>query len=1099
MILTPDVGNRYEDERAESNKADQWTNKSVEKCTASVGETSNEPSLLVSQVAVCVSPVLQKYKRYLQSVYKARDLAPADKYLPTLKSKYINLAMVSKEMCSHNKRDMFTQATLYGGVDEILEMKSPITMAELMIPEEGKGPVTFILVEGPPGIGKSTFAWELCRRWNEILKLREYHAVVLIKMREKWALNATSLSELFRYPADPEISKHIARELDESQGKNLVFVLDGFDEVSHSFHEESVLKHILHKEVLPECSIVLTTRPSAHSILEEIFQPQVNKHIEIIGFTEEERVKYITEVFSDKPELQRNFLKYMFKVPHIKSMMYIPLNCAIIAKVYHESHEKVIPKTRTQLYKILTHSLLLRYLKSKKTSITFPSGCSMLPECLNDDEMMKFKVLAKFTFESYHDVTRMKITFFEEDMPRGMTHFGFMNESTELYASSGMERTFTFLHLSLQEYLAAWHLANSCNVECQVAYHFMATTGVGIEYEINALKKYTKGNMEAIELVSRFLPILHKLSLVEPAKFLAGITGFGSQSMDHGSTLWESYLNFVKKYSAEVLLYSLFEAQNPLICSRFFSTGGRFNQKPYDYYVFSYCISHCASEYSVPLSYDSSSYVELFVTGLQDHWKLTASPRALKLSLLYYGWFPPSEHDEDKRLLDSLRWLLEAPNSFLTAIKGIYIQFPPGSNCSSVDTALNELLQKPLSLNTLIIHHPTLSRHIWEWGVGVISSFNNLNVLHLEGIQCSSQQADSICGLIETTLTELNLHIVPLSNVAPDVELKQILGSVLLSKKMNTLGLYNLSRLTMQSMQTVLLQCPCLEVLHLFECALGYDGILFLCSALLNNTTLKILSIHDKRTKYIHRGKSDAKIVQWYDKKEVLPLSKNTVTSVLVELNNILKTNCTLIKLSIHSGVIQDLLACTLRKTPHEIRELTAIPHFNAERLVSGISPKPKRSYSTSDLLQHSETVLFSRGNWWDAPCIQSAGMEIEQKLWTLTDSIKQHRHDVKSLDVCNSAYRPHWDAIFKQMFLERCKQRNVTIPSFTAPDTDLLQPLSHLDPRLQDCLGVTDTQRRNVTDKLCMEIKNQFILSLIIDREFKDVLQQWQQAVKLS
>ena len=1091
MFLTSYVGNTVEDERIKSDKVDQCASTSIKMCVVSVGETSNEPSVLVhvSQVAVHVSPVMQKYKRYLQSVYQARDLAPADKYLPTLKSKYINLAMVSKEMCSRNERDMFTQATLHGGVDAILNKKSPITMAELMIPEEGKGPVTFILVEGPPGIGKSTFAWELCRRWDEILELREYHAVVLIKLREKWALNATSLSELLRYPADPEISKHIARELDESQGKNLVFVLDGFDEVSHSVHEKSVLNGILRKEVLPECSIILTTRPSAHSILEETFQPKVNKHIEIIGFTEEERVKYITEVFSDEHEIQRNFLKYMFKVPHIKSMMYIPLNCAIITKVYHEFqfHKKVIPKTITQLYKALTHSLLLRYLKSKKTSVTFPSGCSMLPECLNDDEMMEFKVLAKFAFESYHDNVGRKITFFEEDMPRGMSHFGFMNESTELYASRGMERTFTFLHLSLQEYLAAWHLANSCSVECQVVYHAMATIGVGIEYEINALKKYTKGNMEATELVSKFLPILHKLSLVEPAKFLAGITGFGCQSMDHGSTLWESYLDFVKGNFVEVLFYSLFEAQNPLICSRVFSTGIRFYQKPYDYYVFSYCISHCSSEYSVPLSYDSSSYVELFVTGLQDHWKLTGSPRALNLSLIYNGWFPPSERDEDKRLLDSLRWLLEAPNSFLIAIKGIYIQFPPVNNCSSVDTALTDLLQKSLSLNTLIIRHPTLSRHTWEWGVGVISSFNNLNVLHLEGIQCSSQQADSICGLIETTLTELKLHIVPPSNVALDAVLEKFLKSVLLSKKMNTLWLYNLSRLTMKSMQTVLLQCPCLEVLHLFECALGYDGILFLCSALLNNTTLKILSIHDKRTKYVHRGKFDAKIVQWYDKKEVLPLSTNTTTSVLVELNNILKTNCTLINLSIHSGVIQNLLAGTLCKAPHEIRELAAIPCFNAERLISGITPKLKRSYSTSDLLQHTETVLFSRGNWWDTPCIQSAGMEIEQRLWTLTDSMKQHQHNLLSLRVCNPAYRHHWDAIFKQMFLKRCKQRNLARPSFTAPDTDLLQPLSHLDPRLQDCLGVTDIQRRNVTDELCKKIKNLFIRSLIIDREIKN------------
>ena len=74
-------------------------------------------------------------------------------------------------------------------------------------------------------------------------------------------------------------------------------------------------------------------------------------------------MRYITEVFSKEPELEVNFLKYMFLVPHIKSMMYIPLNCTIIAQVYYESqqssHHPAIPRTRTQLYKALTHSLLV--------------------------------------------------------------------------------------------------------------------------------------------------------------------------------------------------------------------------------------------------------------------------------------------------------------------------------------------------------------------------------------------------------------------------------------------------------------------------------------------------------------------------------------------------------------------------------------------------------------------------------------------------------------------------------------------------------------------------------------------------------------------
>ena len=65
--------------------------------------------------------------------------------------------------------------------------------------------------------------------------------------------------------------------------------------------------------------------------------------------------------------------------------------------------------------------------------------------------MEKFKELAKFAFDSNNDSPR-KVTFFNEDIPKGLDHFGFMNES-----SKGVERTFSFIHLSLQEYLAAWH------------------------------------------------------------------------------------------------------------------------------------------------------------------------------------------------------------------------------------------------------------------------------------------------------------------------------------------------------------------------------------------------------------------------------------------------------------------------------------------------------------------------------------------------------------------------------------------------------------------------------------------------------------------
>ena len=607
--------------------------------------------------------MLTKYKKYLQSYYNARVLATADKYLPTLHTPYINLAMISRGRHDRGERDEFTLITLHGGVDQILESKSPINIEDLLSSGSSGEPVRFLLVEGPPGIGKSTFAWELCRRWDEIESLRDYHTVVLLKLREKWVLNATSLSDLFRYPFH---GKAVAGEVHESHGQHLLLLLDGFDEVSHSFHGDSVIKSILCKQLLPECTIILTTRPSAKATLESVCQPQVDKHVEIIGFTEEERVRYITEVFSKEPELQANFFKYMFLVPHIKSMMYIPLNCAIIAQVYSESqssHHLAIPRTKTQLYKALAHSLLVRHMKMKEGNREYTS---ILPEGLNKEDMERFRVLAKFAFKSYHEGESKKVTFFKEDIPEGLAHFGFMNESTEMYAGKGVEQTFSFLHLSLQEYLAAWHIAHSYSIEFQVAYHRMAVGAREVqadseeecysdseeeyysdseEYPDNyeypdVCIPYRGSNREEEDLLSSLRPLGE--SLVEPAIFLAGITGWRCQSED-GRNHWEMYLSHdtAGVEDPSVLLRSLYEAQNPTILSHYFNANsdrrvirigtcfvGSFST-PYDCYALSYCLAHSSDQFRLSIyvsDYDDVSLVETFVKGLEDHCKPTSPP-----------------------------------------------------------------------------------------------------------------------------------------------------------------------------------------------------------------------------------------------------------------------------------------------------------------------------------------------------------------------------------------------------------------------------------------------------------------------------------------
>ena len=957
-------------------------------------------------VRVSVSqPVLTQYGKYLRSCYRATSLAAADKYLPTLNAPYINLAMVSREHCGPNQRDEFTRQTLHGGVDQILKTKKPLKIEDLLTPENSGRPVRFILVEGPPGIGKSTFAWEVCRRWDDIESLRDYHTMVLLKLREKWVLNATSLSNLFRYHFKPILSEQIAQELHDCGGQNLLLVLDGFDEVSHTFYEDSVVKSILYRKLLPKCTIILTTRPSAMFTLKSICQPQVDKHVEIIGFIEKERVKYINEVFNEEPELQANFLKYMFLVPHIKSMMYIPLNCAIIAQVYYESqssHHLTIPKTRTQLYKALTHSLLVRHMKMKGDY----SEYTMLPEGLDQENKRKFEELTKFAFDSYHVSGEKKVTFFQEDIPEGLVHFGFMNESTEMYAGKGVEKIFSFLHLSLQEYLAAWHLASSYGVVFQVAYHRLAS------HYFSDISVYEGNDEEEKTLISSL--ILLSESLVEPAIFLAGISGCNSQTED-GSSHWEMYLCHISDTSRNqrVLLRSLYEAQIPVILSKYSPAGiSRLSYidpsfTPYDCYALSYCLTNSSQQASLEIGIyrdEDISLLETFVKGLEDHCT-SNSPRANSLHLEIYNI-----------CLQTINmcsyWLTR--HKVLTEIKKMVL---------SSHVLSNSLLQSFVKLQSLTVDIDS-SITSWEW----LASVRELKVLYItSGEECSPPPADPLCWLVEHQLTELELNIkLPLNNCEfyseTDKFISSVLKSVLKSNLITKLMLPNVSRAIMAGVRSILLHCPSLETLELERTRLGYDGILYICSTLRKNTSLKHLVIHDDHDLPYRRSARSLLQFTSFLSKEVIPLpSRTTCTDFLLELNNILKDNTTLEEMKIQSGLFLPLSAGKDGESC-QWTGLGPLQQFNVGAVGSDMSPNLRRSFSSSDLTQ-PQTIFF-----WDR-CLpyddQQNNIEID----------------------------------FRGLFLEKKVEgkKLFSLPSFTAPDTQVLQSFSGLDPRLKECLKISD------------------------------------------
>ena len=524
--------------------------------------------------------------------------------------------MINNDYANREDLVQFREQTIHGSIDDILEWKAPIRMKNILKPncvygsrDEKKHehyPVTQLLIEGAPGIGKSTFAWEVCQKWGQHQLFNEYSVVVLLKFRDKRVQEAKSISDLFCYPL-PELQSDIVRNIVLSGGHGLLLILEGFDEAPASKRTmDSIFVRLFRGQILPKATVILTTRPSASAELRQLCRGKYSRRIEIIGFGKKEIDEYIQCTFSDE-QLQSDFKEYLSLYPHIHSMMYVPLNSAIVTHVYEscKSSGTVVPKTMTQLYSSLIRTLLLRYLKDKeeyKDTCTNINSFKDLPQPVYD----QFCEICKI---AYKGIMSAETDLIFQDLPSDFDSLGLMQSCPELYVDRGASVSYNFLHLTVQEYLAAYHISQQSRDE-QVAF----------------MREHIES--EKLEVVVRFLA-----GLTELGRDLWNVVR-GFASMDRPCY---SFINEDTHFIRLKTLHWLFEFQHPsavtsvldsdCVC---FSGGSEMGMKlhPLDLYVLGYCITHSSCDWKLELQHCKLESFEIFLRALnlqQDRCQLSST------------------------------------------------------------------------------------------------------------------------------------------------------------------------------------------------------------------------------------------------------------------------------------------------------------------------------------------------------------------------------------------------------------------------------------------------------------------------------------------
>ena len=403
------------------------------------GAISNAPTINTPPVT---SSAISHFCTYLKAMYKNSPVSPDSKWPPTPSKKYISLTVVEGD--GHMCHDEYIGHALEG---KIAAGKRKKIFIEQILEAEGQENLKLVLVEGAPGIGKSTLAWELCRKWEEFSCMQQYSLVILLRLREEEVQKIANINQLF-FSCDGET---IAREMSANHGRSMLFILDGFDELPKPLQHKGFLLDLIKRKVVPESTVLVTSRPSATGELLTSCRPLIQKHVEVLGFTQDSVEAYATSIFSSEPEKLEKFIAYISASmnPAINSLMYVPLNAAIIVEIYRNcKSEHLLPHTLTELYTQLCLTILNRHFKIQNPLLSFEKF-----EDLPADSYQQFLDLSKTAFEGFK-----KEEIILHTAPSNMVHFGFLDSVSALYGGGGV--SYNFLHLTVQEFFAAYHISH---------------------------------------------------------------------------------------------------------------------------------------------------------------------------------------------------------------------------------------------------------------------------------------------------------------------------------------------------------------------------------------------------------------------------------------------------------------------------------------------------------------------------------------------------------------------------------------------------------------------------------------------------------------
>uniref|UniRef100_A0AAZ1XA74 NACHT domain-containing protein n=1 Tax=Oreochromis aureus TaxID=47969 RepID=A0AAZ1XA74_OREAU len=449
-------------------------------------------------------------------------------------------------------------------------------------------PIRTVLTRGVAGIGKTVLTQKYTLDWAEDKANQDIQFIFPFTFRELNVLKEEKFSLV-------ELVHHFFTETKEAgicsfEDFQVVFIFDGLDEcrLPLDFHKTTILTdprkstsvdvlliNLIRGNLLPSAHLWITTRPAAAN---QIPPDCVGMVTEVRGFTDPQKEEYFRKRFRDEEQASR-IISHIKTSRSLHIMCHIPVFCWITATVLEDKLKTreggQLPKTLTQMY---IHFLVVQ---AKVKKVKYDGGAETDPHWSPESRKM-IESLGKLAFDQ---LQKGNLIFYESDLTEcgidiraASVYSGVFTQIFKEERGLYQDKVFCFIHLSVQEFLAALHvhltfINSGLNLlekrqKTSIKYKVFKERDVSREFEYGENDLYQSAVNKALQSpnghLDLFLRFLLGLSLQTNQTLLRGLlTQIGSSLQTNQKTAQYIKKKLSENLSAEKSI-NLFHCLNEL-------------------------------------------------------------------------------------------------------------------------------------------------------------------------------------------------------------------------------------------------------------------------------------------------------------------------------------------------------------------------------------------------------------------------------------------------------------------------------------------------------------------------------------------------------